>query len=48
MVTIKRLDGAAEDWDSMRDFRNQTVSALGAWERYAQALLAAVEFLVID
>jgi hypothetical protein len=48
VVTIKRLDGAVEDWDSMRDFRNPTVGALGAWERYAQALMAAVEFLMID
>jgi cytochrome c553 len=47
-VTIKRLDGASEDWSSVRDFRNPTVSGLSAWERYAQVLLAAAEFLIID
>lgn len=48
MVTIKRLDGPAEDWHSMRDFRQPSVGALGAWERYAQVLTAAAEFLIID
>jgi mono/diheme cytochrome c family protein len=47
-VTIKQLDGASEEWISVRDFRNPTVSSLNAWERYAQVLLAAAEFLIID
>jgi Protein of unknown function (DUF1553)/Protein of unknown function (DUF1549) len=47
-VTIKQLDGASEDWSSVRDFRDPTVSGLSAWERYAQVLLAAAEFLIID
>ena len=48
VVTIKRLDGTAEDWHSQRDFRHPSVGTLGAWERYAQVLLAAAEFLLID
>ena len=48
VVTIKRLDGNAEEWNSLRDFRHPSVGALGAWERYAQTLLAAAEFLMID
>ncbi len=48
VVTIKRLDGTAEDWNSMRDFRRPQVGVLSAWERYAQALLASAEFLMID
>jgi mono/diheme cytochrome c family protein len=47
-VTIRQLDGASEDWSSVRDFRNPTVSGLSAWERYGQVLLAAAEFLMID
>ena len=48
VVTIKRLDGNAEEWNSLRDFRHPSVGALGAWERYSQTLLAAAEFLMID
>jgi hypothetical protein len=48
MVTIKPLDGAAGDWNSQRDFRQPYVGVLSAWERYAQVLLAAAEFLMID
>jgi cytochrome c553 len=47
-VTIKRLDGNAEEWNTLRDFRHPSVGALGAWERYSQMLLAAAEFLMID
>src|SRR5215467_12357369 len=48
VVTIKQLDGNAEEWNSLRDFRRPSVGALGAWERYSQMLLAAAEFLMID
>ena len=48
VVAIKRLDGNAEEWNSLRDFRRPSVGALGAWERYSQMLLAAAEFLMID
>jgi len=48
VVTIKRLDATVEEWNSLRDFRHPSVGALGAWERYSQALLAAAEFLMID
>jgi hypothetical protein len=47
-VTIKRLDGISEEWDSRRDFRNPTALKLKAWERYAQVLLGAAEFMIID
>ncbi len=47
-VTIKRLAISAEEWNSQRDFRHPSVSAIGAWERYSQTLLAAAEFLMID
>ncbi len=46
-VTIKRLDGS-DDWNSTRDFRNPSVNTMNLWERYAQVLLAAAEFLIID
>ncbi|HEY6401334.1 MAG TPA: DUF1553 domain-containing protein, partial [Blastocatellia bacterium] len=48
VVTIRRLDGNAEEWNSLRDFRHPSPGALGAWERYSQTLLAAAEFLMID
>jgi len=48
VVTIKRLDGNAEEWNSLRDFRRPSVGELGAGERYSQMLLAAAEFLMID
>jgi hypothetical protein len=44
-VTIRR---DAEDWNSSRDFRNPAVNVLSAWERYAQVLFAAAEFLILD
>ncbi|MBI1763272.1 MAG: PSD1 domain-containing protein [Acidobacteria bacterium] len=51
-VTIQRLAGndagSGETWDSLRDFRAPWVTPLTAWERYAQTLLAAAEFLVLD
>jgi len=47
-VTIRRLDGGAEEWNSVRDFREPSAGPLTVWDRYAQTLLATVEFLVID
>ncbi|MDX2030466.1 MAG: DUF1549 and DUF1553 domain-containing protein [Blastocatellia bacterium] len=47
-VTIKRTDGSAEEWNSVRDFRRPARRPLNVWERYAQALLAAVEFVLLD
>ncbi len=47
-VTIRRLDGTAADWDSVRDFRQPSAGTLTAWDRYAQTLLAAAEFLILD
>ena len=47
-VKIRRLDRANEDWDSMRDFRQPSAGLLTAWDRYAQTLLATVEFMMID
>ena len=48
VVTIQRSDGGGESWDSLRDYRAPWVAPLMAWERYAQTLLAAAEFLVLD
>ena len=36
------------EWHSVADFRGPAVPRLDAWERYAQALLASVEFMFID
>jgi hypothetical protein len=47
-VTLKRLGGSGEDWNSARDFRNPAIHTMNAWERYAQTLFAAAEFLLID
>lgn len=47
-VTIRRLDGAGEMWDSVRDFRQPSAGVLSVWDRYAQALLAAAEFMILD
>jgi hypothetical protein len=44
-VTIRR---DSEDWNSLRDFRNPAVKVLNPWERYAQTLFAAAEFLILD
>lgn len=46
-VTIRR-DGSAEDWDSVRDFYSPLAKPMNIWERYVQALIAAVEFSFID
>ncbi len=46
-VTIRR-EGSAEDWDSVRDFYSPLAQPMTTWERYVQALLAAVEFSMID
>ncbi|MFN0085614.1 MAG: DUF1549 and DUF1553 domain-containing protein [Blastocatellia bacterium] len=47
-ATIKRSDAGDEEWNSARDFRRPARQPLTIWERYAQALLAAVEFVLID
>lgn len=50
-ATIRRLEtvaGEKNEWDSVRDFYSPLAQPLNAWEKYAQALLAAVEFLLID
>lgn len=45
---ILRRDGSTEDWDSVRDFYSPVAMPMNAWERYVQALIAAVEFSMID
>ncbi|HMY76711.1 MAG TPA: hypothetical protein PLQ88_33135, partial [Blastocatellia bacterium] len=50
-VTVRRLEPVANEkneWDSVRDFYSPLAQPMNAWEKYAQALLAAVEFLLID
>jgi hypothetical protein len=47
-VTIRRIDSGSDEWNSARDFRHPAAGALTAWERYAQVLLAAAEFVTID
>lgn len=52
-VKIRRVDapataGANHEWDSVKDFCRPGTQPLDAWERYAQVLLSAVEFLLID
>ena len=47
-VTIQRVDGNREAWNSTRDFRNPAANVMNAWERYAQVLFAAAEFLILD
>ena len=47
-VTIRSLDGVTAEWDSVRDFRQPSAGVLSAWDRYAQTLLAAAEFLILD
>ncbi|MDX2032269.1 MAG: DUF1549 and DUF1553 domain-containing protein [Blastocatellia bacterium] len=47
-LTLRRLDGPADVWNSTRDFRHPAAGALNAWQRYAQALLASAEFMMID
>ena len=49
-ITIKRTDGGGggEEWNSVRDFLRPARRPLTVWERYAQTLLAAVEFVLLD
>ena len=47
-ITIKRTDSGPDEWNSIKDFRQPATQPLDVWERYAQVLLAAVEFILID
>ncbi len=47
-MVIERLDGSRDVWDSVRDFRAPYDQPLTAWERYAQVLLMAAEFMTIE
>ncbi|MGH9766643.1 MAG: hypothetical protein ACREAB_04345, partial [Blastocatellia bacterium] len=50
-VKIRRLDGGPDkldEWNSGSDFRKPGNQPLNAWERYAQVLLSAVEFALVD
>ncbi len=47
-ITIRQLDDAKNEWDSIRDFRQPSAGALNAWDRYVQTLLATAEFLILD
>jgi hypothetical protein len=47
-VTIRRLGGVTEEWDSVRDFRQPSAGLLNAWDRYVQTLFATAEFFMID
>ena len=47
-ITIKRTDSGNDEWNSIKDFRQPATQSLDVWERYAQVLLAAVEFILID
>jgi Protein of unknown function (DUF1553) len=47
-ITIERLDAPSERWDSVRDFRPPYEKPLTTWERYAQVLLMAAEFLTVE
>ncbi len=47
-VVLERLDASKEVWDSVRDFRAPYDQPLTAWERYAQVLLMAAEFMTIE
>lgn len=46
-VTIRSVESTGE-WDSVRDFYSPLAQPMNAWERYVQALMAAVEFSMID
>ena len=46
-VVIRRED-STETWDSVRDFYSPLAQPMNVWERYVQALIAAVEFSIID
>ena len=47
---ILRMDGSKLLWDSAKDFNGSPAEArhYGAWERYAQVLLEANEFIFLD
>lgn len=45
-ATIKSSDGTS--WDSQRDFENQGIRRLDAWEQLAQVILSANEFVFVD
>ncbi|MGH9844020.1 MAG: PSD1 and planctomycete cytochrome C domain-containing protein [Blastocatellia bacterium] len=47
-VTIKRIGAESETWDSVKDFHHPAASRLSGWARYAQVLLASVEFVMVD
>jgi hypothetical protein len=47
-IVIERLDAANERWDSVRDFRASYEKSLTGWERYAQVLLMAAEFMTVE
>lgn len=50
-VAIRRLEPVANEkseWDSARDFYSPLNQPMNAWEKYVQALMAAVEFMLID
>lgn len=46
-ATIRR-EGSTETWDSIRDFYSPLAQPMNVWERYVQALIATVEFSMID
>ena len=48
MITTRLALRSTEDWDSVRDFYSPVAMPMNAWERYVQALIAAVEFSMID
>lgn len=45
---VIRREGSTETWDSIRDFYSPLAQPMSVWERYVQALIAAVEFSMID
>ena len=45
---VVRREGSTETWDSIRDFYSPLAQPMSIWERYVQALIAAVEFSMID
>jgi hypothetical protein len=47
-IVIERLDAAGVRWDSERDFHAPSEKPLSVWERYAQVLLMAAEFLTVE
>ena len=47
-IVIERLDATNERWDSVKDFRAPYEKPLTVWERYAQVLLMAAEFMTVE